>query len=405
MPGYERWSDLERKELNDVLDNGVLMRYGFDGMRKGHWKSKELEAAICSTFGCQYAQLTSSGTAALTTALSVLGIGYGDEVITPAFTFVASFEAVLSVGAVPVLVDVDDTLTLNPDAVRKAITPKTKAIMPVHMCGSMADMDALVAICKEHNLILLEDACQSIGGSYKGKQLGTIGDAGTFSFDYVKTMTCAEGGVVMTNREDVYIKSDGYTDHGHDHLGVDRGADLHPFIGYNFRISELHSAVGLAQIKRLPEFLADQKKNHAALKNILSQIPEISFRRIPDPEGDSCSFLCWFLPTEAITKAVVAELKAQGILPGNFYWFDNNWHYIRKWDHLKNAITLNALSPEIKSRLMEHANKDFSASDAVMSRCICTLISLSWTDAQLKEKGEKIIAVVKQVLSKQATTV
>ncbi len=403
MPGYERWSDLERKELNDVLDNGVLMRYGFDGLRKGHWKSKELEAAICSTFGCKYAQLTSSGTAALTTAMSVLGIGYGDEVITPAFTFVASFEAVLSVGAVPVLVDVDDTLTLNPEAVRKAITPKTKAIMPVHMCGSMADMDALIAICKEHNLILLEDACQSIGGSYKGKQLGTIGDAGTFSFDYVKTMTCAEGGVVMTNREDVYIKSDGYTDHGHDHLGVDRGADLHPFIGYNFRISELHSAVGLAQIKRLPEFLADQKKNHAALKNILSQIPEISFRRIPDPEGDSCSFLCWFLPTEAITKAVVAELKAQGILPGNFYWFDNNWHYIRKWDHLKNAITLNALSPEIKTRLMEQANKDFSASDAVMSRCICTSISLNWTAEQIEQKGNQIRAVVEKVLKAAGT--
>ncbi len=403
MPGYERWSDLERKELNDVLDNGVLMRYGFDGLRKGHWKSKELEAAICSTFGCKYAQLTSSGTAALTTAMSVLGIGYGDEVITPAFTFVASFEAVLSVGAVPVLVDVDDTLTLNPDAVRKAITPKTKAIMPVHMCGSMADMDALIAICKEHNLILLEDACQSIGGSYKGKQLGTIGDAGTFSFDYVKTMTCAEGGVVMTNREDVYIKSDGYTDHGHDHLGVDRGADLHPFIGYNFRISELHSAVGLAQIKRLPEFLADQKKNHTALKNILSQIPEISFRRIPDPEGDSCSFLCWFLPTETITKAVVAALKTQGILPGNFYWFDNNWHYIRKWDHLKNAITLNALSPEIKSRLMEQANKDFSASDAVMSRCICTSISLNWTAEQIEQKGNQIRAVVEKVLKAAGT--
>ena len=209
MPGFELWSDLERKELNDVVDNGILMRYGFDGMRKGHWKSRELEAAICQTFGCNYAQLTSSGTAALTTALSALGIGYGDEVITPAFTFVASFEAVLSVGAVPVLVDVDDTLTLNPDAIRKAITPKTKAIMPVHMCGSMADMDALIAICKEHKLILLEDTCQSIGGTYKGKKLGTIGDAGTFSFDFVKTMTCGEGGVVMTNREVVFEKSDG----------------------------------------------------------------------------------------------------------------------------------------------------------------------------------------------------
>ena len=195
-------------------------------------------------------------------------------------------------------------LTLNPDAVRKAITPKTKCMMPVHMCGSMADMDALKAICKEHNLILLEDACQSIGATYKGKYLGTIGDAGTFSFDFVKTMTCAEGGVVMTNKEDVYIKCDGYTDHGHDHKGVDRGADLHPFIGYNYRISELHAAVGLAQIRRLPEFLAIQKKNHAAFKKYTcQQIPEITFRRIPDPAGDSCTFLSWFLPTEEIHKS------------------------------------------------------------------------------------------------------
>ncbi len=404
MPGYELWSDKERKEVNDVLETGILMRYGFDGPRKGIWKSKELEAAISETFGCKYAQLTSSGTSALTTAMSALGIGYGDEVITPSFTFVASFEAVLSVGAIPVLVDVDDTLTLNPDAVRKAITPQTKAIMPVHMCGSMADLDALLAICKEHNLILLEDACQSIGGMYKGKHLGSIGHAGTFSFDFVKTMTCAEGGVVMTNSEDVYVKSDGYTDHGHDHKGADRGADLHPFIGYNYRISELHAAVGLAQIKRLPEFLALQKKNHTQLINILKQVPEITFRRIPDPVGDSCSFISWFLPTEEITKAVVAELKAQGILAGNFYWFDNNWHYIRKWDHLKNSVTLNALHPEMKAKVMEQANKDFAASDAILSRCISTSISLLWTNEQISEKGQKIIAAVKKVLSTAAVS-
>jgi len=401
MPGYELWSDKERKEVNDVLATGILMRYGFDGPRKGIWKSKELEEAICKTFGSKYAQLTSSGTSALTTAISALGIGYGDEVITPTFTFVASFEAILSVGAVPVFVDVDDTLTLNPDAVKKAITSKTKAVMPVHMCGSMADMNALIAICKEHNLILIEDACQSIGATYKGKHAGTIGDAGTFSFDFVKTMTCAEGGAVMTNREDIFIKSDGYTDHGHDHKGADRGTDLHPFIGYNYRISELHAAVGLAQIKRLPEFLAIQKKNHAQLKNILAQIPEISFRRIPDPAGDSCTFLSWFLPTEEITRAVVNEMKIQEILPGNFYWYDNNWHYIRKWDHLKNAVTLNSLHPDLKAQVIHHATKDFAASDAVMSRCISTAISLLWTEDQIKEKGNKMVALIKKVMSVQ----
>lgn len=404
MPGFELWGDEERKEVNDVLETGILMRYGFDGARKGIWKSIELEKAITETFGCKYAQLTSSGTAALTTAMAALGIGVGDEVIMPSFTFVASFEAILSVGAIPVMVDVDETLTLNPDAVRKAVTPKTKCIMPVHMCGSMADLDALKGICKEHNLILLEDACQSIGGTYKGKHLGTIGDAGTFSFDFVKMITTAEGGVVMTNNEDVYVKCDGYTDHGHDHKGVDRGADLHPFIGYNFRISELHAAVGLAQIRKLDHFLTLQKKNNKAIRSYLEQIPEVTFRQVPEGGDDSCSFLSWFLPTEALTKAFVAEMKAQGILAGNFYWYANNWHYIKQWQHLQQATTLNNISAEQKNALTNLATQDFSASDAIMSRCISTAISLVWTNEQIKDKGEKMVAAIKKVLSEASVT-
>ena len=404
MPGFEFFGDEERKEVNDVLQTGILMRYGFDGARKGNWKAKELEQAINETFGCKYAQLVSSGTAALTTALSALGIGYGDEVIIPSFTFVASFEAVLSVGAIPVLVDVDDTLTLSPASVKEAITAKTKCIMPVHMCGSMADMDELVAICKQHNLVLIEDACQSIGATYKGKKLGTIGDAGTFSFDFVKTITCAEGGVIMTNREDVYTSSGGLSDHGHDHMGSDRGADLHPFIGYNYRISELHAAVGLAQIKKLDNFLSIQRKNNKALRDILAAIPEITFRRVPDEAGDSCSFLSWFLPTTEVTTAVVAEMRKQGLMAGSFYWFDNNWHYISKWAHLKNAVTLNKLHPDLKAAVIEQANKDFSASDAVMGRCVSTLISLLWTDEQIQEKGKQMVMVIKKVLQQHAVT-
>jgi 8-amino-3,8-dideoxy-alpha-D-manno-octulosonate transaminase len=402
MPGFELWGAEERKEVNDVLETGILMRYGFDGARKGMYKAKELEQEICKTFGSKYAQLTSSGTSALTTAMAALGIGAGDEVIMPSFTFVASFEAVISVGAVPVLVDIDDTLTLDPEAVKNAITPRTKCIMPVHMCGSMADLDALKEICAQHDLILLEDACQSIGANYKGKMVGTIGDAGTFSFDFVKTITCGEGGVVMTNNEDVYIKCDGYTDHGHDHLGgADRGADLHPFVGYNYRISELHAAVGLAQIRKVEKFIQIQKRNHAALKQILSQVPEVTFRRIPDPQGDSCTFISWFLPTEEITKAVVEEMKAQGILAGNFYWYNNNWHYISKWDHLKNADFLSPQTEAITEKVKSYATQSFPASDAIMSRCISTSISLLWTDEQIKEKGEKMVAVIKKVLAGQ----
>jgi 8-amino-3,8-dideoxy-alpha-D-manno-octulosonate transaminase len=404
MPGFELFGPEERKEVNDVLETGIYMRYGFDGPRKGIWKSKELEAAICKTFGVKYAQLTSSGTSALSTALAILGIGVGDEVIMPTFTFVASFEAVLSVGAVPVLVDVDETLTLDPASVRRAITPRTKCVMPVHMCGSMADLDALQAICKEHQLLLLEDACQSIGAQYKGKALGSIGHAGTFSFDFVKTITCAEGGAVLTNSEDLYIKADGYTDHGHDHKGVDRGADLHPFIGYNYRISELHAAVGLAQIRKLDKFLAIQKKNHQQLKAILSTVPGITFRQIPDPAGDSCTFLTWLLPTEAITRSLVAELKEQGVLPGNFYWFDNNWHYYRKWTHLHQGASLNRLNDAQQAALKQLSPEAFPVSDRIIGRCISTAISLAWTEEQIKEKGEKIVAAVKKVLSREKVT-
>ena len=405
MPGYEFFGEEEKKEIDDVMSTGILMRYGFDGQRKGNWKAKELEQKIAETFGCKYAQLTSSGTSALTAAMAALGIGFGDEVIMPAFTFVASFEAVISIGAIPVLVDIDESLTLDPDAVRAAITSKTKCIMPVHMCGSMADIDALKNICKEHDLILLEDACQSIGATYKGKYVGTIGDAGTFSFDFVKTITCGEGGAVLTNNEEVYTKCDAYTDHGHDHKGADRGADLHPFVGYNYRISELHAAIGVAQIGKLNNFLSMQRKNHALLKSILSSIPEVTFRKIHDNEGNSCTFLTWFLPDSTTAAAVVAEMRSQNILAGNFYWFDNNWHYIRKWDHLKNNGFLNKQSEQLQQQLKKYSNESFKASDAIMSRCISTAISLTWTEEQIREKGEKISGIIKKVLEDKYASV
>ncbi|HEV3414826.1 MAG TPA: DegT/DnrJ/EryC1/StrS family aminotransferase [Puia sp.] len=399
MPGFELFGPEERKEVNDVLETGILMRYGFDNPRKGIWKAKELEAEICKKLNCGYTQLVSSGTAALTAAYAALGIGAGDEVIMPVFTFVASFECILSVGAIPVLVDVDESLTLDPEAVRRAITPRTKCIMPVHMCGAMADLDPLMKICREHNLILLEDACQSFGGRYKGQYLGTIGDAGTFSFDFVKIVTCAEGGAIITNNKDLYTKLDGFSDHGHDHKGTDRGADLHPFIGYNFRISELHAAVGLAQVRKLDHFLTLQRKSHQQLKTILSAIPEVSFRHIPDPDGDICSFLTWLLPTEEITRAVVTELKQQNILAGNFYWYDNNWHYIRKWDHLKRSASLYPLTDPQQKALAALENTKFTASDQIMSRCLSTAIGLLWTEEQTREKGEKIAAAIKKVTS------
>lgn len=398
MPGYELWGDNEKKHLNDVIESGILMRYNFESLRNNHWKAKEFEQAIQKRMKVEHVQLTSSGTTALLTALNAAGIGAGDEVILPTFTFVASFEAVLSVGAIPILVDIDDTLTLDPKAVEQAITPRTKVIMPVHMCGAMADLTALKEIAKKHNILLIEDACQSFGATYKGKYLGTIGDLGCFSFDFVKTVTCGEGGAVLTNNKEYYIHTDQYTDHGHDHIGNNRGAENHPNLGLNYRISELHAAVGLAQFERLDEILSIQRENKKILKNALKEIEGISFRKILDEGGDNASFFSIFLTTEELARKASLALSAKGI--GNAYWFDNNWHYIKKWDHLKLVKTLAPLYKEHKELLPNYASADYSKSDAVISRTVTIPISLLWNHEEVQKKSNIIKEVLFEILNK-----
>ena len=395
MPGFELFGDAERKSVNDVLDNGVLMRYGFDGLRNGHWKAKELENELSKALQTDYVQLVSSGTAAVSVALAIAGVGAGDEVIMPTFTFVASFEAILMLGAIPVLVDIDDTLTLDPKAVEAAITPKTKAIMVVQMCGSMGHMDKLRSICDSHNLIFVEDSCQAIGGTFKGKPLGSIADVGCFSFDFVKTITCGEGGAVITNNKEYYISADNYSDHGHDHIGNDRGAETHPILGYNFRISELNAAVGLAQVKRLPEFIAIQKRNYTIIREELSKIPEVTFRTVPEGGEESYAFLNFFLPDLDAARKVSEAFKSNGI-DACFHYYDNNWHYVRKWQHLKDVKSLYPISNEVKAGLSKLKIRAFEQSDKHISKNISCLIKLSWTEHEVRDRALRMSNLIKE---------
>lgn len=396
MPGFEIFGTEERKEVNDVLETGVLMRYGFDGMRNENWKAKEFEQAFSERMNVEHTQLVSSGTAALTVALASAGIGAGDEVIMPVFTFVASFESILALGAIPVLVDVDDTLTLDPKAVEAAITSKTKCVMPVHMCGSMADIDKLKEICDKNNLILLEDACQALGATYQGKSVGTIGDLGCFSFDYVKTITCGEGGAVVTNNKTFAKHADHYQDHGHDHVGNDRGAEGHPFIGYNYRISELNAAVGVAQLRKLDYILDIQKKNYTSFKNALKDIQGVTFRRIPEGGEENYSFLNFFLPSEKLAKKAQQALSDAGV-DGCFYWYVNNWHYINGWEHLRDKVTLGKLPNEVLDQMQDLTKADFSQSDAIIGRTLSVLIKLSWSDEEVESRAQKIRQAIQSV--------
>ncbi|MCK5163992.1 MAG: DegT/DnrJ/EryC1/StrS family aminotransferase [Desulfobacula sp.] len=390
MPGFEIFGDEEKKQVADVLETGVLFRYGFEGARNGHFKALEFEKKLCQITGSKYSHLCSSGTAALCTALNACGIGAGDEVIVPPFTFVATFEAVINAGAIPVFGEIDETLCLNPDKLSDVITSKTRAVVPVHMCGSMARIDEIKNVCDKKGLVLLEDACQSIGATYQGKALGTFGLAGCFSFDSVKTVTCGEGGGIITDNKQVYEKADQYADHGHDHLGgPDRGADDHPIIGTNYRISELNAAVGLAQLNKLDQILDTQRKNKFAIKDAMADLPEVSFRYIPDAKGDSATFLSFFLPTENRAKQIAQNLAENGV--GSPYWYDNNWHYYKKWHHLKEMKRSAKLSFELADNLPDYKNIVLEESDNIIKRTISMQIMLSWTKQDLENRIQAII--------------
>lgn len=394
MPGFEIFGHEERKEVQDVLDTGVLFRYGFDQVRKGHYKAALFEQELSRKIGSAHCHLCSSGTAALSIALAACGIGAGDEVIVPPFTFIATVEAVLHAGAIPVFAEIDETLCLVPEEIENVLTPRTRAVLPVHMCGSMARIDEIKTLCDQKGLILIEDACQAVGATFGNKSLGTFGKAGCFSFDPVKTITCGEGGAVVTDDREVYVRADQYADHGHDHMGNDRGLEEHPILGVNYRISELNAAVGVAQLRKLDWILDTQRRNKAAIKDGMASIPGISFREIPDKAGDSATFLSFFLPSEDKARKAVAELAKAGV-DGCFYWYGNNWHYLKQWGHLHRMNGAAKMPVELMAVPPDFSRIQLPKSDRIMGKTISMQIKLSWTEDMMEKRIEKINQVLK----------
>lgn len=394
MPGFELFDDAEKQQVNEVMEKGFTFRYNFDGMRNDVWKARELESMICETLDIKHAHLVSSGTTALSTALAAAGIGAGDEVIVPPFTFVASVEAIVLAGAIPVFAEIDETLTLSAEGIEAAITPRTKAVNFVHMCGSMGHMDEVKAVCDKHGIILLEDACQATGATYKGKALGSIGQVGTFSFDSVKTISCGEGGAVLTNDETIYNHAHQFSDHGHDHIGMDRGAESHPIMGSNYRISEMNAAVGVAQWGKLDRILEIQRANKKALKDALAQYDEVSFRIIPDEAGENAGFLSVMLPTAERAQEVVKGLSDEGI-PAVFYWYGNNWHYLKNWQHIHEMKGPAKLPIELIEDRPDYTQVQTPKSDDIMSRTFSMLINLSWSEEDIQTRINAFTKVFK----------
>lgn len=384
MPGFELIGEEEKQATAEVFDQGgVLYRYGLNAKRADIFRVDQFEKEIARKVGAKHALCVCNGTAALKIALVALGVKTGDEVITQSFTFIATVEAILELGAIPIIAEVDDTLNLDPNDLKKKISGKTRAIVPVHMAGVAARMDEILAIAKEKGIKVLEDSCQALGGTYKGKPLGTLGQAGAYSLDIGKIITTGEGGLVVTDDEAIYLKAREYSDHGHEcNPGVPRGEDTRNIWGFNYKATELHGAVGLAQLKKLDYILKRQRENKGKIKAGIKDLPRINFRTLPDPAGDAGDTLIFFVESRDKASQFAKNLAAKGLgtknLPDAI-----NWHYAGTWTHI------------FKEKDLE---KVWSQSTGYLRRSIAIPIMVNMTEERIGQVIKAIRDTAKEVL-------
>jgi len=397
MPGMEVFGAEERKEVMDVLETGALFRYGHEDLRKGMWKAREFEAEVRKFTGARFAHAVSSGSTAVASMMAAAGIGHGHEVIVPPFTFVAPVEGVFLGGALPLFGEIDETLCLSPEGIEKVITPNTKAVLLVHMCGAAADLEGILKVCEKHDLVLLEDCGQAMGAFYKGKSVGLFGRAGAFSFDYFKIATCGEGGVTISDDREIYDKMDQVSDHGHTHIGDNRGMEDHHFMGFNYRINEFSAAIGLAQMRKLPDVVRVNKKNKKHLKDRLKEVEDITFRYLTDEEGDSATFLNFFFPSRQIARKAFDQFGKDQV-GGITYWYTNMYHYINQWDHIKKMSYPAPLSIHALGAPQDYHQLELSRSEDVMSRMASIGIRCTWKEDELENFADKLVKSIKKVM-------
>jgi len=296
------------------------------------------EEAMRELIGTKYCLAVNSCTSALMASYRALGIGAGDEVIVPAYTFFASAAGVAACNGIPVIAEVDDSLTLDPQAAERAITRRTKALVVVHMRGAAGQMDALLDLAKRKGLPLVEDVAQAGGGSFQGKRLGSIGAAGCFSFDHYKIMSSGEGGFVTTDDEWLYTRAQSWHDTAAcwrpDRFARER-REGELFAGENYRMSELQGAVAVAQIRKTDAMLAGYRRARDLILEGIDKFPGLSFRRLTDPAGDTAICLIMFLPNADVTRRAIEELHAEGVPAGGVYDSKvRDWHIFTYWDHI-----------------------------------------------------------------------
>jgi dTDP-4-amino-4,6-dideoxygalactose transaminase len=383
-PGIELIGEEEIAEVMQVLTSRALSRYGSADDPAFGAKVRTVEQEIAALAGVTYALgLHGGGSSGLWLSLMGLGIGPGDEVIVPGFTYVASISAIVYARALPVLAEVDDSFNLDPVDVEARITPRTRAIIVVHMLGAPARLDELKDIADRHGIALIEDCAQAFGATYQGQGVGGIGVAGVYSFNEYKTITCGDGGMIVTDDEELYNRLFAIHDQGHAPNRLSSKYAERPFLGMNFRMTELSGAVLLAQVRKLDMIRSHLRANKKIVKAAIEDLPGLGFRAIVDPEGDLATHLVVTFPSAEVAKAVTAEL-------GSIPLAASGWHVYSNMEHLLQKRTVSGKGCPFDCSCFSHGQADYRAgmlpqTDALLARSMSIGIGVS--DANLAPFG------------------
>jgi dTDP-4-amino-4,6-dideoxygalactose transaminase len=396
-PGAYLFGDEERKEVLDVLETGYLSRYGQENDPRFKHKVVTLEQEFAKKIGVKHALATNGGTSSLMAALVALGVGRGDEVIVPGYTFVASISAIIAVGGTPILAEIDESLTIDPSDIERRISPRTKAIIPVHMLGNPSDIERIMAIAGKHKIPVLEDACQSLGASYKGKMTGSFGAINAFSLNINKTITTGDAGIVTTDNDELYERAFGYHDQGHKPLRMGLEIGARSLVGINLRINELTGAVGLAQLRKLDTILALLREKKRKFKDAIAAggIRNLSYRRINDP-GEIATMLTVLFADESATRKVATALNVKTLA-------DSGWHVYNHMEQILSWQDDQGRRPNRKNMLTQ--------TDAILCRAVNLSvgvvdpgiganfgITVLSTDQEIARKAEEFVKKVKPIV-------
>jgi dTDP-4-amino-4,6-dideoxygalactose transaminase len=351
-PGAYWFGEEEMEAVIEVMKGGYLFRYGGENDPTFLHKVYTLEKEFAKYCGVKFALATSSGTSSLLASAIALGLKPGDEIIVPAYTFVASYTSAIFAGLVPVLAEIDESLTLDPDDIEHRITPHTKAIMPVHMLGNPCDMNKIMAVAKKHNLLVLEDSCQAAGASYNGRKAGSIGNIGAFSLNIFKTINSGDGGLVVTNDLTLYETAFGVHDQGHKPMRFGVEVGNRNVLGLNFRMNEITAAVGLAQLSKINRIIETLQQKRSKFKNLISEADDFKFRRLNDSSGD-CATVCTVIFNTREQALMVARRLGSKTVD------QSGWHVYFNMEHILNHL---------KQVGQPHTKGSYPKTDDILSR-------------------------------------